>query len=62
MVCPVCSLEAVISKTSYGYHLKEDSTVDMYMLIKYSCRNRKCTEFQKEIGEEKIPLEAGPVD
>ena len=60
MVCPVCSTEAVISKTSYGYHLKEDSTVDMYMLVKYSCRNKNCKNFQKEVGEEKIPLNAEP--
>jgi len=62
MLCPVCNIEAVISKTSYGYHLKEDGTVDMFMLIKYSCRNRSCKNFQKEIGEERIPLDAGPVE
>ena len=61
MVCPVCNIEAVISKTSYGYHM-EDDKVDMFMLIKYSCRNKNCRNFQKEIGEEKIPLNAEPVE
>jgi len=61
MLCPVCNIEAVISKTSYGYHMEGDK-VDMFMLIKYSCRNKNCKNFQKEIGEEKIPLNAEPVE
>lgn len=56
MVCPVCNVEAVISKATTVLNQQE---VKIYKVLKYSCRNKKCKEFNKEIGEVKdeIPFE-----
>lgn len=56
MVCPVCNVEAVIKSTNTVLNKEE---MKLYMIFHFSCRNKKCKEFNKDIGEERteIPFE-----
>ena len=54
MVCPVCKCEAVITASKYVYSKEDDK---LYREIKFSCRNKKCKEFKKEIGEDRQELD-----
>jgi len=56
MVCPVCNIEAVIQKTDTVLNKEE---MKLYNVFHFSCRNKKCKEFNKEIGEQRyeIPFE-----
>lgn len=46
MKCPLCNIAAMISKTEE----KSDSVKLLYV-----CRNKRCTKYLSEIGEETIP-------
>lgn len=48
MVCPVCRCEAIIKKFAYS-----DEDGKQYITNTFTCRNRRCKQFDKEIGEEK---------
>lgn len=53
MDCPVCKLEAVITKTTRVLDQRE---MKLYNVLHFSCRNKNCKEFNKEIGEVKNEL------
>lgn len=59
MVCPVCKCEAVITGQKMVFTEQEQK---LYRVLKYSCRNKKCKKFNKEIGEvkneQKVEIEA----
>lgn len=50
MVCPVCNVEAVITNQHMVYSKEEGK---LYRVLKYSCRNKKCKEFNNVIGEDR---------
>ncbi|MBQ3890412.1 MAG: hypothetical protein II740_03555 [Lachnospiraceae bacterium] len=56
MQCPVCKTEAVITKQKMVYSTEEGK---LYRVLTYSCRNKKCKNFEKEIGEvrNELPVE-----
>ena len=54
MVCPVCNVEAVVTESHYVYSKDEEK---LYRAIKYSCRNKKCEKFGKDIGEARQELD-----
>ena len=56
MQCPVCNTEAVITSNKMKYDTEEQK---LYRILKFSCRNKKCSQYMKEIGEEKREI---PVD
>lgn len=47
MECPKCKCEAIISKNRTIFKEEEKK---LYRMMSFSCRNKKCTEYQKEIG------------
>ena len=55
MKCPKCQCEAVITNQKMVFAQDENK---LYRVLKYSCRNKKCTKFEKEIGEAKneVPI------
>lgn len=55
MVCPKCKTEAVITSQRMVYSAEEQK---LYRVLQYSCRNKKCDRYEKEIGEVKneIPV------
>lgn len=50
MRCPLCDTEAVITKTKFVYNATENK---LFRVMEYKCRNKKCPNFEKVIGEEK---------
>jgi len=50
MRCPKCDTEAVITKTRQVFNTEEQK---LFRYIEFSCRNKKCSNFQKVIGEDK---------
>ena len=54
MVCPVCNTQAVI-KSSAMIFVEEEHK--LYRNMVYACRNKKCENFDKEIGTEKKPMD-----
>lgn len=48
MVCPKCGLEAVITKNKRVFKTDEGK---LFRIMTYSCRNKKCNDFEKEVGE-----------
>jgi len=55
VVCPVCKIEAVITGQKMVYNTEEQQ---LYRVLKYSCRNKKCKEFNKEIGEKRNKIDS----
>ncbi len=55
MVCPVCQCEAVITRIVYS---EEDGKRERTNT--YSCRNKRCRKFNKEIGEETKEVQPNP--
>jgi V8-like Glu-specific endopeptidase len=49
VVCPVCNVEAVITAQHIVYSQEEGK---LYRVLRYSCRNKKCKQFNKELDEE----------
>lgn len=47
MLCPECKIEARISNKAYV--IKGEK---LFIRYEYSCRNQKCTQFDKQIGAE----------
>lgn len=62
MICPECKTEAAIMES--GYEVRGDRAADtktqLYSVLKFFCRNPKCPQYGKEIGEQKteIPVSA----
>ena len=58
MKCPKCNIEAAISSTKYvttGDDSPETET-KLFIEQKFTCRNRHCVDFGKEIGTKRNPL------
>ncbi len=53
MVCPSCKVEAVITKSRLVYKVTKG---EFYRELTFTCRNKKCKNYKKEIGSEKHPL------
>lgn len=53
MLCPLCKIEARISKSAYV--IRDNK---LYMRFEYSCRNKECSNYDKVIGEEESEVEA----
>ena len=53
MLCPLCSIEARISKSAYV--IRDNK---LYIRFEYSCRNKECSNYDKVIGEEESEVEA----
>ena len=53
MLCPLCSIEARISKSAYV--IRDNK---LYIRFEYSCRNKECSNYGKVIGEEESEVEA----
>lgn len=53
MQCPLCKTEAVITSSKMVYSAAEGK---LYRVIKYSCRNKKCNNYLKVVGEERNPV------
>ena len=53
MLCPLCSIEARISKSAYV--IRDNK---LYIRFEYSCRNKSCSNYDKVIGEEESEVEA----
>ena len=53
MLCPLCSMEARISKSAYV--IRDNK---LYIRFEYSCRNKECSNYDKVIGEEESEVEA----
>lgn len=62
MLCPVCNLDAVRINAVEVTETDENGKEVRYMVNTYSCRNKRCREFQKEVGEDKIPLDDEPTE
>ena len=52
MVCPLCKIEARISKATNVFRNEK-----LYKRFEYSCRNKECENYEKEIGDEEIELD-----
>lgn len=50
MQCPKCKCEAMISTQRMMFDKEEEK---LYRILTYSCRNKKCDKYEKEIGEVK---------
>lgn len=58
MKCPKCNIEAAISKTRRvveGDNSPDEET-KLYIEQRFSCRNRQCPDFGREIGRIRNPL------
>ena len=58
MKCPKCNIEAAISGTRYvatGDNSPDEET-KLFIEQRFSCRNRQCANFGKEIGLKKNQL------
>ena len=53
MLCPLCSIEARISKSTYV--IRDNK---LFIRFEYSCRNKECSNYDKVIGEEESEVEA----
>lgn len=49
MVCPVCNCEAIITGSRLEYN---EATKKLSRVITYTCRNKKCKKYLKDIGED----------
>jgi hypothetical protein len=49
MICPKCHIEGCIS---YSKEIKKENSKDVYFQLNFKCRNPRCENFQKIIGEE----------
>ena len=56
MLCKKCNTECFIDRTETIVEgdNSPDTETKVYKNLIYVCRNPKCTEFKKDIGEEKI--------
>ncbi|MCI5678716.1 MAG: hypothetical protein MR278_01835 [Bacteroidales bacterium] len=59
MKCDKCGMEAIISDKQLGFEGDEspDTETKAYHALTYSCRNRHCENFEKEVGTEKVYLD-----
>lgn len=48
MVCPKCKCEAMIKKQRMVFRQEENK---LYRVLTYTCRNKKCDRYEKEVGE-----------
>ena len=48
-----CKCEAMITSSSMVFSMEEQK---LYRALTYICRNKKCTEYEKVIGEEKVEI------
>ena len=53
MVCPLCKIEAKISKATNVFK----NNAQLFKRFEYSCRNKECENFDKVIGDEEIELD-----
>ena len=53
MKCPLCNTEGRISKAT---NVIKDNK--LYRRFTYVCRNKECSNYDKEIGEEESQLDA----
>ena len=53
MICPKCKVEAVITSTRTVFNKEEEN---LFRYVTFSCRNKKCPDFEKVIGEDKDEL------
>lgn len=51
MKCPLCEIEAQIIKSAYV--IKDGK---LFRKMVYSCRNKECSNFEKEIHKEYVEL------
>ena len=51
MICPLCKIEAKISKAT---NVIKDNK--LYRRFEYSCRNKDCENYDKPIGDEENEL------
>lgn len=60
MLCPLCKVEMAI-KDRKNVLKTEDSTPKLYLVLGLSCRNKKCTNYDKivEESETEQPLSIG---
>jgi hypothetical protein len=53
MKCPLCEIEAVITKSRIVFNTDEQK---LFRYTEFTCRNKKCSNFQTVIGEDKDEL------
>ncbi len=53
MICPDCGVEAAIMESRYEVEGDQSTKTKtkVFSVLKFQCRNKACTKFQKEIGE-----------
>ena len=51
MLCPVCKIDAVRTKAT-----EVEESGKRYLINQYMCRNKRCTKYKQNIGEEKQEL------
>ena len=59
MQCKKCGMEAFISgkKLKFEGDASPETETKAYNEITFSCRNKQCSNFEKEVGTEKIYLD-----
>ncbi|WP_313528799.1 hypothetical protein [Anaerotignum sp.] len=59
MKCEKCGLDGMISSKDLKFEgdKSPDTPTKAFYDMKFTCRNPNCSEFRKEIGVLKVPLE-----
>lgn len=59
MKCEVCGMEAYISNKRLKFEGDEspDTETKAFNELTYKCRNKQCSQYEKEIGTEKVYLD-----
>ena len=52
MICPLCKVEAKISKASNIFRKEK-----LFKRFEYSCRNKDCENYDKPIGDEEVEID-----
>lgn len=63
MICPVCGVEAAITRSAYQVEgdTAPDTETKVYSVLHFSCRNKKCRMFDREIGTVRHEMQTEPV-
>lgn len=64
MICPVCGVEASITRSAYQVEgdTAPDTETKVYSVLHFSCRNKNCRMFGQEIGTVRHEMNTEPAE
>lgn len=64
MICPVCGVEASITRSAYQVEGDKapDTETKVYSVLHFSCRNKSCRMFDREIGTVRHAINTEPAE